>query len=151
MKRSTKVVMAYYVTTHLIGNFVLNVLGGKEFTIGGKRKNARCIKKLTLDGKINWAGGQRYTPIDLEASRNAGYAVYQEDKAFSNQLSDYFRIDFRLGYKWIAKKATHQIALDIRNVTNRENPFYIRYDVDEEKLETKGFGMMPDLLYRIYF
>ncbi len=132
-------------------NFVLNILGGKEFTLGAKSENARRAKKITIDTKINWAGGQRYTPVDLQASRTMGYAVYEEEKAFSSQLPNYFRLDFRFGYKLIAKKATHQIALDIRNVTNRINPFYIRYDVDEEKLETKGFGMMPDLIYRINF
>jgi outer membrane receptor protein involved in Fe transport len=132
-------------------NYVFNFLGGKEFRVGKKKKDARYIKKLVIDGKVNWAGGQRYTPIDLEASRKAGAAVYVTEEAYARQLPQYFRLDARVGYKWIGNKTTQEIALDIRNLTNRMNPFYIRYNSNTGEIEKKGFGMTPELLYRIRF
>lgn len=132
-------------------NYVYNLLGGKEFSMGSKDKNAKFIKKFLLDGKLNWTGGQRYTPIDLEASQNANKTILDNKNAFSKQLADYFRFDLRMGFKWIGKGSTQEIALDIRNLTNRENPFYIKYNTKTDEVETKGFGMMPELLYRISF
>lgn len=132
-------------------NYVFNLLGGKEFQLKRKKDNARFIKKLVLDGKINWAGGQRYSPIDLEASRIAGTTVYNDKNAYSEQLPDYFRIDLRLGYKWIGRRSTQELAIDIRNLTNRQNPFFIKFDPETGDLKTLGFGLMPDILYRITF
>ena len=133
------------------GNYVLNLLGGKEFKIGSRNKDAKYIKKLVLDGKLNWTGGQRYTPVNLEASREAGTTIPDHSRAFSKQLPDYFRIDFRIGFTWMGSHSTQEIALDIQNLTNRENPFYIKYSNETGEIETKGFGMMPQLLYRISF
>lgn len=133
------------------GQYVYNLLGGKEFKIGKNKDNAKFLKRLVLDGKINWAGGQRYTPFDLESSRKYGTTVLKEDQAFSKQLPPYFRIDFRAGFKWIGKGSTQEIALDITNLTNRENPFYITFNPETGQTETKGFGMMPEFLYRISF
>lgn len=132
-------------------NYVFNLLGGKEFNFGSHRKESGSKRKFVIDGKINWAGGQRYTPIDMEASEAAGTTVYDEQYAFSNQLPDYFRIDLRIAYKWTGKHSSQELALDIRNLTNRKNPFYIKYDVETGDLKTHGFGLTPDLLYRITF
>jgi len=132
-------------------NYVFNILGGKEFKIGKGKKDAKFIKKLVVDGKINWSGGQRYTPLDLQASRYHNTTIFDDSYAFSKQLQDYFRIDMRVAYKWEGKKSTQEIAFDIRNVTNRENPFYVRFNPESGDMAAKGFGMMMDLLYRISF
>ncbi|MFW5657215.1 MAG: TonB-dependent receptor [Bacteroidota bacterium] len=133
------------------GNYVFNLLGGKEFHIGRQKEHARYIKKLALDAKLNWSGGQRYTPINIQASREAGTTVLDHSQAFAKQLPDYFRVDFRIGFKWMGSHSTQEIAIDIQNLTNRENPFYIKYSSETGNIETKGFGMMPQLLYRISF
>lgn len=132
-------------------NYVFNLLAGKEFILGNGKGDNPKRRKFVLDGKINWAGGQRYTPVDLEASREAGITILDDTQAYSGQLPDYFRIDLRFGYKWMGKSSTKEIAIDIQNFTNRENPFFIKYDPESGDLVTKGFGMMPDLLFRISF
>lgn len=132
-------------------NFVFNLLGGKEFTLHRKKEHGRYIKKIVLDGKINWSGGQRYTPIDLESSEVAGSTILIDSAAFSNQLPDYFSLDMRLAYKWIGKNATQEIALDIRNLTNRENAFQVWYNTETGDINTKGSGLTPNLYYSIRF
>ncbi len=133
-------------------NYVFNLLGGKEFNIGKKSKQKRHIKKLTLDVKYNIAGGQRYTPIDLEASRASGMTSYNENRAFSEQLPYYMNIDLRLAVKFIGKSATQEIAIDVSNITNRKNPLFLTYDDDIGDVKTVyQFGVMPDILYRIVF
>jgi outer membrane receptor protein involved in Fe transport len=132
-------------------NYMLNILGGKELTIRNRNKKARFIKKFLIDGKLNWAGGQRYIPIDLEASRAVGITMYDYENAYGEQLKDYFRIDLRIGYKWIGRGASYELALDIQNVTNRINPFQIKYDNETGEIKTIGSGLTPDLLYRVRF
>jgi len=132
-------------------HYIFNLLGGKEFGLRTKKLQENYIKKIIVDGKLNWAGGQRYTPIDLEASREAGTTVYDEDYAFSRQLPAYFRIDMRVGFMWVGKHSSQELAIDIRNLTNRKNPFYIKFDPETGDLKTLGLGFMPDILYRITF
>ncbi|MBN2215435.1 MAG: TonB-dependent receptor [Bacteroidales bacterium] len=132
-------------------HYVFNILGGKEFQLGMGKSNARFIKKLLIDVKINRAGGMRYTPVDLNASAEAGSTVCDLSNPFSEQLPAYFSIDLRAGMKFSGKRSTQEIAIDIRNLTNRRNPFDIRYDPETGKLKKLGFGMTPDILYRITF
>ena len=132
------------------GNYVFNLLGGKEFKIGSG--SGRYIKRLNVDGKFNLAGGKRYSPIDLEASRLIGYTQYDETDAYSQQMPLYMNINLRAGIKFIGKSTTQEIAFNITNLTNRKNPFFMKYDPQTDCLKTVyQFGMMPDILYRIFF
>jgi hypothetical protein len=132
------------------GNYVFNLLGGKEFKIGSG--NGRYIKRLNVDGKFNLAGGKRYSPIDLEASRHIGYTQYDETDAYSQQMPMYMNINLRTGIKFSGKSATQEIAINISNLTNRKNPFFMKYDPLTDGIKTVyQFGLMPDILYRIIF
>jgi hypothetical protein len=132
------------------GNYVFNLLGGKEFRLG--KGNGRYMKRLNLDGKFNIAGGARYSPIDMEASRQIGYTQYDHYQAFSQQMPMYMNLNARVGIKFIGKSTTQEIAISINNLTNRKNPFFMKYDPATDGLKTVyQFGLMPDLLYRIVF
>lgn len=136
------------------GRFAANVLGGKEFVLrkkpSGKHKDRQL--SFTLDFKSLINGGLRYTPIDIEASKIAGEAVFDETRAFSKQHDPYFRIDFRIGFKMQSKKITHEWAFDIQNVTNRKNVFAIRFDENDLSLK-KSYqtGLLPVFQYRLRF
>ncbi|MBN1116397.1 MAG: carboxypeptidase-like regulatory domain-containing protein [Bacteroidales bacterium] len=132
-------------------NHVLNLLGGKEYNLKSRREASKYVKKLVLDGKVKWSGGMRYTPLDIEQSALQGTTIPDESRPFSEQLPDYFSLDFRIGLKLSGKNSSQEIALDIRNATNRQNPFDIRYDIETGDVKYLTFGMMPDLIYRINF
>jgi hypothetical protein len=132
------------------GNYVFNLLAGKEFKIGSGA--GRYVKRLNIDGKFNLAGGKRYSPIDLEVSRLIGYTQYDETDAYSQQMPLYLNINLRTGIKFIGKSTTQEIAINISNITNRKNPFFVKYDAQTDGLKTVyQFGLMPDILYRIVF
>jgi hypothetical protein len=133
------------------GNYVLNVVGGKEWQILQK-KQGRFKHSITFDGKVTYAGGNRYTPIDEVASEQNQETEYVDALAFSEQLPDYFRLDLRLGYKQIGKKITQEFAFDVQNVTNQQNVFSKVYDQDENRVKTiYQLGIFPIMQYRIYF
>lgn len=104
------------------GNYTYNLLAGKEIVFG-KNKN----KTIGFGGKLTLTGGRRYTPIDLEASNLANEAVYDLTQINALQYDPYFRLDGKLSYKVNTKKLTHELAIDLINLTNKENVFTESY------------------------
>ncbi|MFK7812640.1 MAG: carboxypeptidase regulatory-like domain-containing protein [Maribacter sp.] len=129
--------------------YVVNLLAGKEFKIGKARKNI-----FFVDTRLTTSGGRYYTPIDLEASRNNGFEVLQEDLAFSEQYDPYFRWDLKFGLKFNSKekKRSHQFYLDIQNVSANENIFARRYNrVTNNIDQVNQIGFFPDFGYKFQF
>lgn len=126
-------------------NFVYNILGGKEWVLDKK-------STVSIDTRATLAGGQRYTPIDLEASRTEGREVRIEDRAFTEQYPNYFRWDLKLTYRRNGEKVSQQWSVDLRNLTNRQNIFMENFNVRSGELVTRyQIGFFPDIQYRIYF
>jgi hypothetical protein len=97
-------------------------------------------------------GGRRITPINLEASSQAGAAVYRYDRAFSDQQPAYFRADVKLGYKINRARLTHEIAVDLQNVSNNENVFQQAYNPRTKTIGTAyQQGFLPVPFYRLTF
>ena len=134
------------------GNYVFNVLAGKEFYLSGRNENAKTKKYLTIDGKVTLAGGQRYTPLDLDKSVQQNATILDDEKAFSKKMDDYFRADLRIGYRMDGKKLSQEWAFDIQNVTDHKNPYTIFYNTQtgEEKMIYQ-LGFFPMMQYRITF
>jgi hypothetical protein len=126
-------------------NYVFNLVGGYELRI---KKNM----SLALDLKLVWAGGMRKIPIDMSASAIEGRAVYDYGSAFDKRYSDYFRMDAKLSFKLNRKKTAYQIAIDLMNVTNRQNHFKEMYDPDSKKIyEGYSVGLIPVIFCRVNF
>ncbi len=131
--------------TQFNGNFVSNALAGKEFQISKK-------STLSFDTKVTLAGGRRYTPIDLEASRLANEEVLFENRAFESQFQDYFRTDFKITYRFNGKKIAQQFSVDLQNITGNQNVFQRGYNQNTGEIGTVyQRGFFPDVQYKIYF
>jgi len=129
--------------------YVFNLLAGREFNIGKSKRN-----QLFFDTRLSFAGGRYFTPVDLNASQQAGFEVLQEDIAFSQQYDDYFRWDFKFGLKLnsASKKISHQFYIDIQNLTNNENVFVRRYNrLTNNVDQVNQIGFFPDVGYRFQF
>ncbi|MEM9144167.1 MAG: carboxypeptidase regulatory-like domain-containing protein, partial [Bacteroidota bacterium] len=105
--------------------YVINFLTGREFKVGASGQNV-----LFVDTRLATSGGQYFTPIDLEASQQAGFEIQREELAFSERFDNYFRWDVKFGIRLNSKtkKRSHQLYVDLQNVTNRENVFVRRYN-----------------------
>ncbi|MDQ6472415.1 TonB-dependent receptor [Flavobacterium sp. LHD-80] len=129
--------------------YVVNLLGGKEFKIGKARKNV-----FSIDTKFTTAGGRYYTPVDLEASNNAGYEIRDDANAFSKQYDPYLRLDIKFGVKFNSKtkKRFHQFYIDFQNVTNHTNVFTLEYNRLTNSINQKDqIGFSPDFGYKFQF
>lgn len=129
--------------------FVGNALVGKEWPFG-KTGN----KAFTVDAKVTAAGGRPFTPVDLAASRAAGFEIRDEAFSFSQRLPDYFRADLRFGLRINAKKRriSQTLFVDLQNLTNNDNVFAQRFNAQTGNVGTVyQAGFFPDILYRIQF
>lgn len=128
------------------GNYVFNALAGKEWKLGKGNSH------LVVDLKATYAGGRRYTPIDLDASIAAGEQVLIEERTNSERYMDYFRTDLKLMYRRSGRKATHEAGIDLQNVTGRRNIYTQYYDDRTGRIATEyQLGFFPIPMYRVLF
>lgn len=127
------------------GNYVTNLLAGKEFRLSQK-------STLSLDTKVTYAGGRRYTPIDLETSRLLHQEILLENRAYSAQFDPYFRTDFKVTFRTNGKKISQQWSVDIQNITDNKNVFQYGYNANTGEIATVyQRGFFPVVQYWIYF
>lgn len=127
------------------GNYIFNALAGKEFKIK---------KRWTLgfDLKATYAGGRRYTPINLEASKLAGRQIIYEDQLFQKQHPNYLRFDFKTTVKYNGNKTNHEFSVDLQNLTNQQNVFQSGYNRVTQTIGTVyQRGFFPNVQYKLYF
>jgi len=137
-------------STAFDGDYVITVLGGKEYQIN--KKNTKKKTFITIDGKIAAAGGQRYTPLDLEASAESNSTKYDDSRPFSEHFDDYFRADMRIALRVDNKRVSQEWAVDIQNLTNHENPLYMNFDTKTGAPDPENqTGFYPMMFYRILF
>ena len=146
---ATKTGKAY--NTKFNNNYVVNVLGGKEVMLPSK-ESAKYKKSIAFDMKATIAGGQRYTPINLEASKLANEAIYDTRNPYSEQFANYFRTDVRIAFRLSGKKVVQEWAFDVQNLTNQQNALFQRYNSATQEVETSyQLGIFPLMQYRIQF
>lgn len=104
-------------------NYLFTGLAGKDFKFSMQKNSV-----FGLHVRFTYIGGQRYTPINLDASRLAGHAVYIDSLAFSSQYPPFTKLDVRLRYRLNLKAMSGELALDVTNVLNRKNVEYQQYD-----------------------
>lgn len=129
------------------GTYVFNSLAGYELSLG-KSKN----KNISLDLKFTEAGGNRYTPVDLQASQLAGKAVYIDEEAFSKKQKDYSRFDVKLSYKTNRKKTSQSLFVVVENIFDTKNILRESYNAETKSMQEEyQLGLFPYFGYRIEF
>jgi hypothetical protein len=140
--------------TQYNGNYLINILCGKEFQNLGKKKN----QTLGLNAKVFFGGGQKVIPLLRDeqgklAVNPTSNQYWDYDKAYQNGIDDVYQVTISASYKWNKPKATHELFLNIDNVTDTRSKLSEFYDESEPNSVgyTSQFGMFPNLMYRVHF
>ena len=109
---------------------------------------------LGINLRFNRVRGQRYSTINIPASLAGQPEIYIPP--FTEQVPDYWRIDFGVTFHWNKERTSSRISLDIQNLTNRINELTRRvyYDSWTGGLGTDrtfGNGLFPALRYTFSF
>jgi hypothetical protein len=135
-------------------NYIVNILFGKEIKNLGKKQN----QTLALNTKVLFEGGERYIPLLRDAQGNVAVEpendrYFDYSKAYDNKLDNIFNLNLSVSYKLNRPKATHEIFLDLMNLTDSKGRISEYYDVSKPGKVgyITQFGFFPNLMYRIYF
>lgn len=126
------------------GNYVANLVGGKEFRL--KKGNL-----LGFNARFILAGGNRYIPLNVEASRAQDRFIFDLSRTYEERVSAYYRLDFGVSYTINRASLTHAIRFDLQNVTGRENIQGFDYNRNFEQQPFFHAGLIPILSYRVTF
>ncbi len=136
------------------GNYLVNILCGKEFAGLGKKKN----QTLGLNAKAFFGGGRKIIPLLRDAQGNlavdpANNRYWDYGKAFETSIEDTYQVLLSASYKWNKPRATHELFLNLDNVTNNKGKITEFYDESEPNKigHMTQFGFFPNLMYRVYF
>jgi outer membrane receptor protein involved in Fe transport len=137
------------------GNYVANLLGGKEFKLG---KN----NVIGLGTKVTVAGGKRYGLVDIAKSEQMKDLLFKDSMFNAYQFKDYFRLDFKISWRKNAKTVTHEFGLDLVNILNTQNLLSLSYapSLDPNQINSPNYepvsqktqlGFLPIFYYKIDF
>jgi hypothetical protein len=127
------------------GGYVLNLLGGKEWSI--KEKDL-----FSLNLKFTFMGPYWHHPVDLAASDLAGEVVYAENEPFSYRYSQLESItDLSFSYRINSRHISSLFTLQFRNILGKQ---YLgkRYNLETGEIENQVFSSpVPFVSYKIEF
>ncbi len=131
--------------TRFNSNYVVNILGGKEWTI--RKKNI-----LGVNLKASLTGGEYYVPIDLEQSKIQHREVLNEAAAYQKRLPDFYYLDLTLTYRTNHRKFSGVWAIQVKNLLNQKPATgYVYNDFNQSVEPVLSMGIVPFLSYKIEF
>ena len=136
------------------GEYLVNVLAGKQFVNLGKKDN----QTLALNAKLFFGGGQKSIPLLRDDQGNLAVdpdknEYFDYSKAYDDNIEDSYQISLSASYKFNKPKATHEIFFNLDNLTNTKAKISEYYDESEPNNigYVTQFGFFPNLMYRVYF
>ncbi len=128
-------------------NYVVNLLAGKEWKVGKNHQNT-----FNINGRITFQGGDRFSPINEQATKARKTIVYDETRAYSVQSDPITNVHLTLVYRKNKLRSSREIALKIVNLTQQPDFFGYQYNfrtggIDKD-IETI---LLPNLSYKIFF
>ena len=140
--------------TRYNGNYLVNILFGKDFVNLGRRNN----NTLSLNAKVFFAGGKKVISLLRDADGNLDVdpengLYWDYDNAYENKIEDVYQIILSASYKFNVANATHEIFLNLDNITNKKGRISEYYDENAPNSigHLAQFGFFPNLMYRVYF
>lgn len=133
--------------TRYNGNFVINLLFGKEWTLGVSKN-----KIFGVNTRFKAMGGQRMTPLDWELSNELGEVRYDHTRPFEDQKPDIYQLDLTLSYRINKKNHSSIWSLQVLNVLGREEFYGYAYSYETNEIkEESHMIIVPNLSYKIEF
>ncbi|WP_276807067.1 TonB-dependent receptor [Bacteroides stercorirosoris] len=112
--------------------YVLNGLIGKEWMLGRNKQNI-----LSVNLKMTLQGGERYAPIDVEATmaHPDKEVQYDETRAYSIQRSPMLIGNYTVSYRINKRRVSHEFAIKGINFTGAKEYIQHLYNIKTEKIE----------------
>ncbi len=124
------------------------LLGGKEWEFRG----GETVRFLSLNGRINLMGGNRYSPVDEERSHRERDVFYDERFAFSSQEPDIFYADITIEFRTNRRRTSRVWSVQLMNITGHEEFYGYRYNLRENRIDPeREMILVPNISYKVEF
>lgn len=129
------------------GNYVANILGGKEWAIGKKKTNG-----LSVNGRLYIIGGNRTSPVDLEQSVMDQTVVYDNNRLYEDQFPTTSRLDLTFSFILNKPKQTSTFSVQLLNALGSVINYSQQYNfVENTVVEMETTSMLPNISWKIQF
>ncbi|CAM3643667.1 carboxypeptidase-like regulatory domain-containing protein [Pontibacter korlensis] len=129
-------------------NYIFNLLAGNEWQV---RKN----NIFSTNIRLNYLGGNRVEPIDLDASMHRQEVIYgetEENVAFEKKHEDLPVLSLTLSYRVNRAKFSSLWSLQVLNVTGTKEYSGDFYNLKTNTVEAKFNRLLiPNISYKIEF
>lgn len=129
--------------------YILNGLIGKEWMLGRSKQNI-----LSVNLKVTFQGGDRYAPIDMEATlaHPDKKVQYDEGNAYSIQRSPMFIGNYTISYRMNKKRVSHEFSIKGINFTGAEEYYGHEYNLKTGKIEAiANTTSLTNVSYKLEF
>lgn len=128
-------------------NYAANFLIGKEWNLPGSKN-----RKLGVNGRANYQGGDRYSPINTAASLQQQEVIFDESRAFDAQIAPSFTTHFTVLYKTNKARSTRELALKLINATQFKEFYHFEFNFKTQQVqEHREAIFIPNLSYKVEF
>lgn len=135
--------------TRFNGNYMGNILFGKEFPLNNTKGKVRVIG---VNGRTALLGGRRLLPIDEDASIASQRVVYDESRAFEKKNDDIFTLNLAVTYRVDKRKFSQELKLDVQNLTGNAAVTDYYWNATAQKTESiPQLPTLPVLSYTVHF
>jgi len=129
-------------------NYVVNVLGGKEWKVGKGHKN----NTIGINGQFSMIGGDHISPVDEEASHLAKEVIYDETMAFEDRKPNVNYLNFSLNYRRNKKNHASIWSFELLNALGSPEFFGYKYNYKYNTIDKdQQTIMLPNISYKIVF
>lgn len=133
--------------TRMDRSFLINAVAGKEWMVGKRKQNM-----FSINARLFFHGGDRYTPVDEIKSNEEHDIVFDESKAYSQKFNPAFNGDLSVNYRINKRKLSHEFSLKMLNVGMSTGMHFYEYNEKTNKIKKEdGTGMIPNVSYKLYF
>ena len=129
--------------------YVLNGLIGKEWMLGRNKQNI-----LSVNLKLTLQGGERYAPIDVEATMDHPdkEVQYDEMRAYSIQRSPMLIGNYTVSYRINKRRVSHEFSVKGLNFTGSKEFIQHLYNIKTGKIEVSEQKTgLTNISYKIEF
>ena len=130
-------------------NYIVNGLIGKEWMLGRDKQNV-----LSVNLKLTFQGGDRYSPIDYEATfaHPDKEVQYDETRAFSKQYSPMLIGNYTVSFRMNKKRVSHEFAVKGLNFTKAKERYGHLYNLKTGEIdENNGATVLTNVSYKLEF
>ncbi|BDD12465.1 prevent-host-death protein (plasmid) [Fulvitalea axinellae] len=133
--------------TRYNNGYIVNLMFGKEWAVGKEKKNT-----LGVSGRLTLQGGDRYTPYDIDASKQAQDVVLDDSRAFEEQYSGKAIFHLNLNYTRNRAKHTSVWSLQILNLFGTPDESEMDFNFVTQMVdENMQAIVVPNISYKINF